>query len=184
MFAPAHLGELTQIVSFDLVDAALESARATQRRVRVLPSRVVVYLLLAGALFAGIGYRQVWARLTAGLGPIAVAAPTSSALTQALRRVGPAPLRELFDLLRGPAAGARWRGLLVCAIDRTSMFTPDSDTNSAAFGRQTGRAGTGAGYPILRLWLWSWVVRARSSTPCSAPISSVKQPMRHSFSAV
>ena len=46
--APGHLGELTRIVAFDLVDAALENTRATQRRVRVLPSRVVVYLLLAG----------------------------------------------------------------------------------------------------------------------------------------
>ncbi|MBF6302972.1 transposase domain-containing protein, partial [Nocardia amamiensis] len=53
MFAPGHLGELTRIVSFDLVDAALESAGAVQSRVRLLPSRVVVYLLLAGALFSG-----------------------------------------------------------------------------------------------------------------------------------
>jgi hypothetical protein len=57
-FAPGHLGKLTQIVSFDLVDAALESARAVQHRVRVLPSRVVVYLLLAAALFSEMGYRQ------------------------------------------------------------------------------------------------------------------------------
>ncbi|WP_228839021.1 transposase domain-containing protein, partial [Nocardia amamiensis] len=53
VFAPGHLGELTRIVSFDLVDAALESAGAVQSRVRLLPSRVVVYLLLAGALFSG-----------------------------------------------------------------------------------------------------------------------------------
>ncbi len=32
-----------------------------------LPSRVVVYLLLAASLFAECGYRQVWARFTAGL---------------------------------------------------------------------------------------------------------------------
>ncbi|WP_235022952.1 IS4 family transposase [Amycolatopsis alkalitolerans] len=152
MFAPGHLGELTQIVSFDLVDAALETARAMQQRVRALPSRVVVYLLLAGALFGEIGYRQVWARLVSGMDPMPVAEPTSSALSKALRRVGVAPLRELFDLVRGPAAdAARWRGLLVCAIDGTSMFTPNSDTNSTAFGRQTGRADAAAGYPMLRL---------------------------------
>lgn len=151
-FAPGHLGELTRIVSADLVDAALETTGATQQRLRVLPSRVVVYLLLAAALFAEIGYQQVWARLVAGLDPGAVATPGSSALSQALRRVGPAPLRELFTLLRGPAAGAaRWRGLLVCAIDGTSMFVPNSAANAAAFGRQTGRPDAESGYPMLRL---------------------------------
>jgi len=116
---------LTRIVSADLVDAALESTGRVQRRIRVLPARVVVYLLLAGALFAEIGYQQVWARLVAGLDPTAVASPGSSALSQALRRVGVAPLRELFTLVRGPAVGAaRWHGLLVCAIDGTSMFVP------------------------------------------------------------
>ncbi|PXX51873.1 IS4 family transposase [Nocardia tenerifensis] len=151
-FAPGHLGELTQIVSFDLVDAALEATRSVQRRVRVLPSRVVVYLLLAGVLFEQIGYRQVWARLISGLDGLPVAAPTSSALAQALRRVGTAALRALFDLVAGPGAGAvRWRGLLVCAIDGTSLFIPDSAANSSRFGRQTGRAGAEAGYPMLRL---------------------------------
>ncbi|WP_273590941.1 IS4 family transposase [Mycobacterium marinum] len=146
------MGELTRIVSADLVDAALESTGCVQRRVRVLPSRVVVYLLLAGALFAEIGYRQVWARLVAGLDPACVATPGSSALSQALRRVGVAPLRELFTLVRGPAVGAaRWHGLLVCAIDGTSMFVPNSDANAAAFGRQTGRPDAESGYPMLRL---------------------------------
>ncbi len=139
-------------MSFDLVDAALENTRATQRRVRVLPSRVVVYLLLAAALFADIGYRQVWARLVAGLDPATTAAPGSSALSQAVRRVGVAPLRELFTLVRGPAAGAaRWRGLLVCAIDGTSMFVPNSTANASMFGRQTGRPDAESGYPMLRV---------------------------------
>nr|WP_275426189.1 transposase domain-containing protein [Nocardia arizonensis] len=44
-----------------MVDAALEATGAVQSWVRLLPSRVVVYLLLAGALFADIGYRGVWA---------------------------------------------------------------------------------------------------------------------------
>ena len=134
VFAAGHLGELTKIVSADLVDAALTSTRAVQCRVRVLPSRVVVYLLLAAALFAELGYQQVWARLVSGLDPATVALPGSSALSQALRRVGAAPLRELFTLLRGPAVGAaRWQGLLVCAIDGTSMFAPNSTANAAAF---------------------------------------------------
>jgi hypothetical protein len=37
---------------FEMVDAMLAETGATQYRVRELPSRVVVYLLLAGCLFA------------------------------------------------------------------------------------------------------------------------------------
>jgi hypothetical protein len=46
-FAPGHLGELTQIVPFEMVDDTLASTGSMQARVRDPPSRVVVYLLLA-----------------------------------------------------------------------------------------------------------------------------------------
>jgi hypothetical protein len=150
-FAPGHLGELTQLIPFEMVDAVLLSANRVQRRVRDLPSRVVVYLLLAAGLFAELGYRQVWARLIAGLDPLAVAWPGSSALAKARRRVGVAPLRALFELIAGPAAGApRWHGLLVCALDGTTMSVPDSPANLTRYQRQTGSHG-GSGYPLLRL---------------------------------
>lgn len=150
-FAPGHVGELTQVVPFEMVDAVLASAGGMQARVRDLPSRVVVYLLLAAGLFAELGYRQVWARLIAGLEGLSVAVPSSSALAQARRRVGSRPLRALFELLAGPAVGAaRWRGLLVCAIDGTTMSVPDSAANLAVYGRQTGSHG-GSGYPLMRL---------------------------------
>ena len=90
-FAPGHLGELTQLVPFDMVDDALARTDATQRRIRVLPARVVVYLLLAGCLFAELGYTQVWHRLTSGLHGWAGSTPTASALRQARQRLGPAP---------------------------------------------------------------------------------------------
>jgi hypothetical protein len=154
-FAPGHLGELTQLVPFEMVEEALAETGRTQQRVRDLPSRVVVYLLLAGSLFPGLGWRQVWQRLTAGLEGLKTAAPTDGALAQARRRVGAEPLRWLFDLLRGPAAGvntmgAWWRGLLVCAIDGTLMAVPDSPANQAEFIKHRCNNG-GAGYPSLRL---------------------------------
>lgn len=154
-FAPGHLGELTQQVPFEMVDTVLAQTRCTQRRVRDLPSRVVVYLLLAGCLFAELGYRQVWQRLVAGLEGLPVAEPSEAALTKARRRVGPQPLRALFDLLRGPAASmagpVRWRGLLVCAIDGTTLFVPDSAANLARYSKQRGGRTGGSSYPMLRL---------------------------------
>ena len=154
-FAPGHLGELTQQVPFELVDAVLAQTGRTQSRVRDLPARVVVYLLLAGCLFAELGYGQVWQRLCAGLDGLTVAAPTASALTQARRRLGPAPLRGLFALLCGPAPvaatpGVRVGGLLVCAIDGTTLSVADTPQNLGVFTTQPGHHG-GSGYPLLRL---------------------------------
>ena len=60
VFAPGHLGELTRQVPFELVDAVLEQTRATERRLRILPSRVGVYFVVALALFPG------WARRRCG----------------------------------------------------------------------------------------------------------------------
>ncbi|MDT0305312.1 IS4 family transposase [Streptomonospora wellingtoniae] len=154
-FAPGHLGELTRTIGFDMVDEALAQTRRTQQRVRDLPSRVVIYLLLAGALFPELGWRQVWQRLTAGLAGIPVATPTAGALAQARRRLGHAPLKWLFDLLRGPAPaiatpGVHWRGLLVCAIDGTTMSVADSPANLSAYAKHRCNNG-GAGYPALRM---------------------------------
>jgi hypothetical protein len=151
-FAPGHLGELTQQVPFEMVDAVLEETCRVQRRVRDLPARVVVYLLLAGCLFAELGYPQVWRKLTAGLEGLPAAAPAASAMTQARRRLGPGPLRALFDLLRGPSpADARWRGLLVCAVDGTIMTVADSAANLAVYSKHKGGSTGGSGYPQLRL---------------------------------
>jgi hypothetical protein len=154
-FAPGHLGELTQHLPFEMVDEALLATRTVQSRLRDLPSRVVVYLLLAACLFPEVGYRGVWRKLTAALTGLPIADPTASGLAQARRRVGVAPVRWLFDLLRGPAAtvgqaGTWWRGLLVCAIDGTTLTVPDSPAVLARFTKQRGNYG-GTGYPQIRL---------------------------------
>src|SRR4051812_49626334 len=89
-----------------MVDAVLASTGRVQRRVRDLPSRVVVYLLLAAALFEECGYRQVWARLVAALDRLPVATPSASALAAARRGGGGAPPGAAFCPLRGLGSGA------------------------------------------------------------------------------
>jgi Insertion element 4 transposase N-terminal/Transposase DDE domain len=155
VFAPGHLGELTQQVPFEMVDAALAEAGPRRPRVREVPARVVVYLLLAGALFAELGYGQVWDKLVAGLDGVAVVDPSSGVLAQARQRLGPGPLRALFDLIRGPGPAPRtpgrwWRGLLVCAIDGTSVAVAASKANDRQFLRHRCNHG-GSGYPKVRL---------------------------------
>ena len=155
VFAPGHLGELTRLVPFEMVDDVLAVTGRVQARVRLLPARVTVYLLLAGSLFAELGYRQVWQRLTAGLNGMDMATPTGSALRQARQRLGTAPMRALFDLLRGPVAttavdAVRWQGLLTCVIDGTQLTVADSVANLARYRKARGNHG-GSGYPLLRL---------------------------------
>jgi hypothetical protein len=60
VFAPGHLGELTWQVPFELADAVLAETRTRERRLRVLPSRVGVYFVLALGLFPRLGYGLVW----------------------------------------------------------------------------------------------------------------------------
>ncbi|HYX18274.1 MAG TPA: IS4 family transposase [Nostoc sp.] len=155
VFAPGHLGELTQFIPFEMVDEVLATTRRTQQRIRLLPARVVVYLILAGCLFAELGYGQVWRKLTAGLAGLDLTEPSSGTLREARQRLGSAPLRALFDLLRGPVVTTashvvRWRGLLVTAIDGTTMSVADAEKVRTRYRKQRGNHG-GAGYPALRL---------------------------------
>ncbi|WP_311137304.1 IS4 family transposase [Streptomyces sp. I6] len=154
-FAPGHLGELTQCIPFEMVDEALKATGRVQERLRDLPSRVVVYLLLAGCLFPEVGYLGVWRKLTGALAGLPLAAPSASALAQARRRIGATPLKWLFDLLKGPVAGPRtpgawWRGLLVIALDGTTLTVPDTPAVLTRFTKQAGNHG-GTGYPQVRL---------------------------------
>jgi Insertion element 4 transposase N-terminal len=93
----------------------------------------------------------VWRRLTAGLHDLQLPAPTASALRQARQRLGTAPLRALFELLRGPAAtsagpAVRWRGLLLTVIDGT-MLTMRTRRPTAA---DTSPSGVTTAAPAIR----------------------------------
>jgi len=155
VFAPGHLGELTQVIDFDLVDAVLAETGRTQKRVRRLPARVVVYFVLALALFASCGAGRVWTKLGAALGSLRLTPVTGAALTLARRRVGPAPLRRLFEVLAGPVArpgtpGAFWRGLRTVIIDRTLLAVPDDPAVTGRYRKRSGATLTW-GYPQARL---------------------------------
>ncbi|MFG3002209.1 IS4 family transposase [Streptomyces sp. NPDC048340] len=150
------MGELTRYLPVELVDAVLEENRAVERRRRLLPSRVGVYFVLALSLFPALGYLRVWDKLTAGLSWPGIARPSEKALRCLRRRVGPAPLKTLFDVLAGPIAqpttvGVRYRRWRTVAFDGCSAVkVPDCERNRAWLGKIQARLGW-AGYPLLRL---------------------------------
>ncbi|GGP95309.1 transposase domain-containing protein [Streptomyces melanogenes] len=51
VYAPGHLGELTQIIAPCLDDAVVAETAAQEQRLRLLPARVVMYFVLALAVF-------------------------------------------------------------------------------------------------------------------------------------
>ncbi|MFC4335335.1 transposase domain-containing protein [Salininema proteolyticum] len=55
VFAPGHIGKLTRILPFEMVDAVLSGCGKQEKRVRLLPAQVVVYLVVAGGLFPALG---------------------------------------------------------------------------------------------------------------------------------
>ncbi|WP_191971620.1 transposase domain-containing protein [Streptomyces luteolifulvus] len=151
-FAPGHLGELTPVVPFELVDAVLSETRTVQRRLRDLPSRVGVYFLLATCMFPEVGYGLVWAKLTAGLSGMPVVRPSTKALRDLRRRLGSAPVRALFEVLAGPLArptmpGVRFGPYRTVSFDGcSSIKVPDSERNRGWLGRCPH-----GGYPQVEL---------------------------------
>ncbi len=156
VFASGHLGELTRIVPFELVDAVLEETGARERRLRLLPSRVGVCFLLAMGLFPRPGYRGVWARLTAALDGLGLAAPSPKALRDLRRRVGTAPVKALFGLLAGPLGQPRTPGVMfgryrTVAFDGCrSVKVPGTGRNRAWLGKMKAALGE-TGYPVIQL---------------------------------
>ena len=123
VFAPGHLGELTQYLPFELVDDVLEQTRTVQRRLRDLPSRAGVYFVLALGMFPRLGYARVWGKLTAGLAGLDRAVPVGEGTA------GPAPPARpgaAEGAVRGggraagPAAHARGAVRAGCAPSRST----------------------------------------------------------------
>lgn len=153
VFAPGHLGELSQVIPFELVDAVLAERGCRDRRLRALPVRVGVYFVLALCLFPEVGYPQVWEKLVTGLDGVPVVRPSVKALCDLRRRVGGAPLEALFGILAGPVAwpktpGTCFGGYRLVSFDGcSSQKAPDTARNRAWLGKQR----EGDGYPMLML---------------------------------
>ena len=138
------IGTLTRLVPRELVDEVVGSLGRAEARKNKLPARVVVYFVMALALFYGDGYEEVMRKLSAGLKYIGTwrrewALPTSSALCQARKRLGAEVMRELFERVAVPCAlrstpGAWLSGRRLMAIDGFGLEAPDSEENAAYFG--------------------------------------------------
>src|SRR6516162_3222959 len=104
------LGVLASWVPRDVVDDAIEVTGTGARRAGgKLPPHVMVYFVMALALFADVGYEEVAARLTEALRGWGCwgegwEVPTKGGITQARKRLGPEPMARVFSQVAGPVA--------------------------------------------------------------------------------
>lgn len=152
------LGVLSKTVPAALIDAVLvETGRQSQRR-RQLPARVVVYYVIALALYARASYGEVLRCLLEGLRWLSgqtVPVASKSGISQARTRLGAAPLKHLFERIARPMAerqtpGAWYRGRRLVSLDGTTVAMADMPDNVHSFGRPAASRGASS-FPHLRL---------------------------------
>jgi Insertion element 4 transposase N-terminal/Transposase DDE domain len=155
------LGVLASWVPRDAVDDAVAvTGKAARRAGGKLPPHVMVYFVMALALFADEDYEEVITRLAQvlrvwGCWDDGWEVPTSGGICQARQRLGPEPLEELFGQVAGPVAdldtaGAflgRWR---LMSVDGMEWDVPDTAANRAFFGAGASGAGP-AVFPKARV---------------------------------
>jgi hypothetical protein len=157
------LGVVTTTFPLETIRRVLEETGRTSQRERELPAHVMVYYVIALALYMQVSYREVLRCLLEGMRwlaePDAAFRPAgASAISQARARLGEAPLRRLYDEVVGPIAtpetpGAWYRDRRLVTLDGTTLDVGDTEANEQAFGRPASARGahaTGA-FPQLRL---------------------------------
>jgi hypothetical protein len=166
------LGVLVSAVPRDLVDEAVAVCGVREKRSDgKLPAHVITYLTLALCLFPDDDYTEVATKVTGSLDrwncwDAAWTVPTTSAITQARKRLGRHLFSELFERTCGPVAGTagptaglatlgtargaflrRWRLL---GIDGFEVDLPDSKENAAEFG-YAGSGDNRSAFPKARV---------------------------------
>src|SRR5258707_7174634 len=109
------LGVVAKFFPRDKVDAVLERTGRASVRERDLPAHVVVYYVIALALYMRSSYREVLRCLLEGvqwlLDPSStVKVAGKSGISQARSRLGVEPLKELYEAVVTPIAERRTKG--------------------------------------------------------------------------
>ena len=132
--------------------------RNTQRE-RDLPAHVVVYYVIALALYMRCSYREVLRCLLEGvqwlMHPAAgIKVAGKSGISQARSRLGWEPVKRLYAAVVAPIAekrtqGAWYRHWRWVSLDGSTLDVADTAENAHAFGRPGASRGSSA-YPQIR----------------------------------
>jgi Insertion element 4 transposase N-terminal/Transposase DDE domain len=166
-----NIGVLTTQFPMDQVREILEETGRVSKRVRDLPTNVLVYYVIALGLFRPLGTQEVLRVLQEGLKEIAgrskqvsgrkrakppkVKTAGAPAISQARTRLGAEPLKRLYERVVRPVAtqetqGAYYRKWHLVAMDGFTLEVPDTEANRTAFTRPESPAGGESAYPRIR----------------------------------
>jgi hypothetical protein len=153
------LGVIAKTFPLAAVQEVLERTGRTSQRHRELPMHVMVYYVIALALYMGVCCKEVLRCLLEGFqwlggAELAVRVTGKSGISQARTRLGSPPVLALHDALVQPIAqpntrGAwygRWR---VVSVDGSTLDVADTEVNRKAFGVPGASRGNSA-YPKVR----------------------------------
>lgn len=153
------LGVIAKFFPQEKVHAVLQETGRGSVRQRDLPAHVVIYYVIALALYMRSSYREVLRCLLEGVQwlldpsvPVRVAG--KSGISQARSRLGPEPLKKLYEAVVGPIAerrtkGAWYRQWRIISLDGSTLDVADTADNEKAFGRPGASRGASA-YPKIR----------------------------------
>jgi Insertion element 4 transposase N-terminal/Transposase DDE domain len=153
------LGVIAKTFPTSKIHAVLAATGRASVRERDLPAHVVVYYVIALALYMQSSYREVLRCLLEGvqwlLEPSAtIKVACKSGISQARTRLGWETMRQLHDEVVKPIAveatrGAwygRWR---LVSLDGSTLDVADEPANDGAFGRPGASRGSSA-FPQIR----------------------------------
>lgn len=153
------LGVIAKSFPLEKVRRVLEETGRASMRERDLPAHVVVYYVIALALYMRSSYREVLRCLLEGvqwlLDPsTAVKVAGKSGISQARSRLGVEPVKALFESVVVPIAerrtkGAWYRDWRLVSLDGSTLDVADTTENEEDFGRPGVSRGASA-FPKLR----------------------------------
>ena len=154
------LGVISERIPLKKIHRILVQTGRQSQRQRKLPAHVMVYYVIAMALYMEVSYGEVLRCLLEGLEwlglPVKRIRTTGrSGISQARTRLGVEPLRKLYNEVVGPIAtpetkGAWYRRWRLVSIDGTTMNIAETAENQEAFGRPGASRGR-SGFPQIRL---------------------------------
>ncbi len=153
------LGVIAKYFPRERVNAVLEQTGRASIRERDLPAHVVVYYVIALALYMRSSYREVLRCLLEGvqwlLDPSTVIKVAGkSGISQARSRLGVEPVQTLYEAVVAPIAGTRTKGAWyrqwrLVSLDGSTLDVADTKENEEAFGRPGASRGSAA-FPKIR----------------------------------
>src|ERR1700745_2720014 len=153
------LGVIAKFFPAEKIHEVLEQTKRASVRERDLPAHVVLYYVIALALYMRSSYREVLRCLLEGIQwlrdpSVNLRVAGKSGISQARTRLGWEPVKQVHDQLVQPMAvrntkGAWYRQWRLVSLDGSTLDIADEQANADAFGRPGVSRGS-SGYPQIR----------------------------------